>query len=85
MTKRLVDRIPFVKIATVLAVSVGISLGLCGIGLTADNQPSNSKLVAHTLHLALSVGFIAFWVSALGLVVTLLLFILLAIAKDMRN
>jgi len=31
MSERLVDRIPFAKIITVLAVVFGISLGLCGV------------------------------------------------------
>jgi membrane protein implicated in regulation of membrane protease activity len=31
MSERLVDRIPFAKIVTVLAIVLGISLGLCGV------------------------------------------------------
>ena len=31
MSERLVDRIPFAKIVTVLAIVFGISLGLCGV------------------------------------------------------
>ena len=31
MTKPLVDRIPFAKIATFLAAAFGVSLGLCGV------------------------------------------------------
>jgi hypothetical protein len=31
MSERLVDRIPFAKIITVLAIVFGISLGLCGV------------------------------------------------------
>lgn len=31
MTKGLIDRIPFAKIATTLAVILGISFGLCGM------------------------------------------------------
>jgi hypothetical protein len=83
--KHLVDRIPFSKIATVLAVSLIISLGLCGVGLTADNQPSSARLLARILHLALSVGLIAFWVSLLGLTLLIILFIVLITFRDMGN
>jgi uncharacterized membrane protein len=31
MSERLVDRIPFAKIITVLAIVFGLSLGLCGV------------------------------------------------------
>ncbi|MFY9852610.1 MAG: hypothetical protein WAK26_01880 [Terracidiphilus sp.] len=31
MSERLIDRIPFAKIITVLAIVFGISLGLCGV------------------------------------------------------
>jgi uncharacterized membrane protein len=31
MSERLVDRIPFAKIITVLAIVFGVSLGLCGV------------------------------------------------------
>jgi hypothetical protein len=33
MRERLVDRIPFAKILVVLAVTFGVSLGLCGVTL----------------------------------------------------
>jgi hypothetical protein len=54
----LVDRIPFTKIATILAIIAGVSLGLCGVGMGA------------------------FWLSILGLMLTLVVWIIAAIVKS---
>lgn len=39
MSKPLVDRIPFAKIVTVLAIVFGIALGLCGLNLILALTP----------------------------------------------
>lgn len=77
------DRIPFKKIATVLAICVGVSLGLCGVGAAASGAMSN--MGRQTANLAIYIflipGGILFWASLLGLIVLFGLWVLLSIVK----
>jgi hypothetical protein len=70
MNDRLVDRIPFAKIVIVLAVAFGIGLGLCGVDLTFLNRfrGPDEEFGANTI--IGGIGFIAMVLSALGLVLT---------------
>jgi len=73
MTQRLVDRIPFKKIVTVLAVVCGVSFGLCGV--TPFLFSGSSRLVESFMVLEL----VAMGLSLAGLVLTLLVFVTLSI------
>jgi hypothetical protein len=74
MSERLVDRIPFVKIITVLAIVFGISLGLCGVTFLSSGRGSGGFLIGFgMLELA------AIVLSAAGLALTLVAFVTLSI------
>ena len=76
MNERLVDRIPFAKIITVLAIVFGISLGLCGVTFVlALSGGGKANLLAGFGILEL----IAIGVSLTGLLLTLLVFVTLSI------
>lgn len=82
MSKRLIDRIPFAKITTVLAIVFGISLGLCGIAVVTSsggNKGGSSLTVFWTLEL------VAIVVSLAGLLLTLLVFVVLSIFGAFRR
>jgi hypothetical protein len=78
-----VDRIPFKKIATVLAICVGVSLGLCGVGAAAAGAMSNMGRQAanFAIYIFLIPGGILFWASLLALIVLFGLWVVLAIVK----
>ena len=60
----LVDRIPFAKIVTVLAIIFGVSLGLCGVSAIVDSNLYRSvvDLILFLLVLACAVGLAATFV-----------------------
>jgi len=71
MSKRLVDRIPFKKIVTVLAIIGAISVGLCGF-----TAIFSSDSIVNFVGIP---GLVAFWVSIAGLLLTLLVYVTLSI------
>jgi thiol:disulfide interchange protein len=73
MSKSLIDRIPFAKIFTVLAIIAGVSLGLCAVtfGITSGGNSGGGFWIG--------LGLIAFWGSIAGLLVTLVVFVALSI------
>jgi sugar phosphate permease len=73
MSERMVDRINFAKIVTVLAIVFGISLGLCGVtaALSSTMRGGASVLVFFGI-----VELIAMACSAVGLVVTVIVWVL---------
>jgi hypothetical protein len=75
MSERLVDRIPFAKIFTVLAIVFGISLGLCGVtfAISSGGDRGGGFLIGLGI-----LELIAGAVSAAGLVLTLLLLVTLS-------
>ncbi len=80
MEKPLVDRIPFPKIVTVLAVAFGVGLGLCGLSaaLTIGGAQRNSFLVS----ILMSAGvleLIVIAVSGVGLVATTIAWVVLSV------
>jgi len=85
MKKYLSDRIPFARIMTVLAIALGISLGLCGVGIAASGPGNGSKLQDHLLHWTLYVGVWAFWLSAAGLILCLAFFVILRLWDEARG
>ncbi|MGA2048891.1 MAG: hypothetical protein ABSG96_14430 [Terracidiphilus sp.] len=74
MSERLVDRIPFAKIVAVLAITFGVSLGLCGLTFVLSSSAGSSGGIMGLGILEL----IAMALSAAGLVVTLIVWVLLA-------
>ena len=75
MSKPLVDRIPFPKIFTVLAIVLGISLGLCGLTTFVSLGAGNGRSLLMTLGI-LELGAIV--LSLVGLLVTVVAWIVLA-------
>jgi hypothetical protein len=73
----LVKRIPFAKIATVLALTFGIALGLCGVTVFVSSSIGSRRAESlGVLELA------AMILSAAGLVLTLILWVILAIVAS---
>lgn len=76
MSERLVDRIPFAKIVTVLAIVFGISLGLCGVTffLSTGGGGGGGFLIGLGM-----LELVALGVSMAGLLLMLLAFVTLSI------
>jgi len=78
-----VDRVPFAKIATILAISAGVSLGLCGIGF-AMSDGGNKPGMLSTLTLGIGeFGLIIFWISVLGLIITFVVWVIASIVHQL--
>ena len=80
MSERLVDRIPFAKIVTVLAVIFGIALGMCGLNLLLALSPLG-RLRAFDGGPFSVMGFIelgAMLLSAVGMMVTVVAWVVMA-------
>jgi len=73
MSERLVDRIPFAKIVAVLAVTFGVSLGLCGLTFVLSSGGGSGGIFVGLGLLEL----ISMALSAAGLLVTLFAWVLL--------
>jgi membrane protein implicated in regulation of membrane protease activity len=76
MSERLVDRIPFAKIVTVLAIVFGISLGLCGVTFIFSSGGGSGSGFFIGLGM---LELVALGVSMAGLLLTLLVFVTLSI------
>jgi len=83
MKTALVDRIPFTKIVTVLAICAGVAVGLCGVGLAIGfgTKFSGSGTGGLAMNLFLIPVGVLFWGSLLGLVLVFFLWVVLAIVK----
>ena len=79
MNKPLVDRIPFAKILVALAVAFGLGLGLCGLDFVLLLRASQT----HTRGFAVApvgvMSLIVLSLSAIGMVVTVIVWVVLAI------
>ena len=84
MKKLLSDRIPFTKVVTLLTISLAISLGLCGVGIVASSSGNMTGLRGSILDWTFEAGVVAFWLSVLGLIVSLVLFLLLRRRDEAR-
>jgi len=71
MSKPLVDRFPFAKTVTVLAIGFGIGLGLCGLSAVL---PSSGEEF-HTNWLSLP-SLLIMVLSFLGLIITLIIWVI---------
>jgi hypothetical protein len=82
MSKPLVDRIPFAKIVVALAVAFGLGLGLCGLDFFLLVRGGGT----HTQGFGVgAVGVLSLTVlslSAIGLVVTVILWVVLAVVAS---
>jgi len=77
MDEPLVDRVNFAKVITVLAVTFGISLGLCGLTAVLSSQTRGSGTVLIFIGI---LELIVIGLSALGLVVTVIVWVVASIA-----
>jgi len=75
MNKPLVDRIPFAKIVTVLAIVFGVSLGLCGLTFVVSSGGSNGGGFIWGLGW---LEFAAMAISATGMVLTVVVWVILS-------
>jgi hypothetical protein len=87
MKTPLVDRIPFTKIVTVLAICAGGAVGLCGVGFAIGlgTKFSGTGSGGLAMELFLIPGGVLFWGSLLGLVLVFVLWVVLAIAKAISD
>lgn len=87
MKTAFVDRIPFKKIATVLAICVGVSLGLCGVGAAIGGGMERFGSNAGNLVMSLLMipGGILFWASLLGLLLLFPVWLVLSIVKEIAK
>jgi len=76
MSERLVDRIPFAKIVTVLAIVFGVSLGLCGVTFFLSSAGNNASGIFVGLGI---LELTAIALSFAGLVLTLVMLVTLSI------
>ena len=81
MNKALVDRIPFTRMATVFAVSMILSVGMCAVGASVSDGGNKAGFVGGLFGLVMSLGLITFWLAALGLVLIVPTWIVLSITK----
>jgi hypothetical protein len=74
VSERLIDRIPFTKIVTVLAIVLAISLGLCGVtfSLSASMGADESFFIGLGI-----LELVVIVLSAAGLVLTLIVVVTL--------
>ena len=78
MSKPLVDRIPFAKIITVLAVAFGLGIGLCGLDFFLAWRGIGKNMQEFGVGPLDALSLIVMVVSALGLVVVTFLWVVLA-------
>jgi hypothetical protein len=78
MSEPLVDRIPFAKIITVLAIIFGVSLGLCGMTAfisSREGASGNYFVVFGIIELIAMAG------SAAGLILTTIVWVVLSMIR----
>ncbi len=84
MSKPLVDRIPFAKIVTVLAIVFGVAIGMCGLNLLIavplGHVPQSASAVIVALMFIEAGGML---LSALGLFAVGALWLILKIAAGL--
>jgi hypothetical protein len=82
MSVPLVDRINFAKIVTVLAVVFGISFGLCGLAFLVSSGSSSAAGFLMSMGM---VELAVMGVSAAGLVLTVIVWVALAVITSFRE
>jgi hypothetical protein len=81
-SKPLVDRIPFAKIVTMLAVVFGISLGMCGLMGVFSARLGSAQEVAVVFGVLGAGGIL---ISVVGLVATIALWVVLSVVRSLRR
>ena len=85
MKDRLVDRIPFAKFVIVLAVAFGIGLGLCGVDIAfLDRLRGRGNEFGPNTFVG-GIGFIAMVLSALGFVLTCVVWAVVGVVGAFRD
>lgn len=79
MTEPLAQRIPFAKIVIILACTFGLGIGLCGITAFAAGAMHGSRSTQNLLAILGIIDAGLILLSALGLVVTVLLWIIFSL------
>ena len=82
-SERLASRFPFTKIIVVLASAFGIALGLCG--LTALGSFSGHSAIANVLAPLAFIELGVILLSAAGLVLTVVVWVVLSIIDSLRR
>ena len=86
MGRPLIDRIPFSRIFTILAVIFGVALGLCGLNtlitVPLSHVPQSASVVIVGL-IFIEAG--AMLLSGLGMALTALLWLVLAVARSLAR
>jgi len=82
MTKPLVNRIPFAKIVIGLVIVFILSLGLCGVSVVVALQPGMPHRWARLVNQAAGLDMVVLVLSAFGLVVTVIAWVVLAIVRS---
>jgi cytochrome bd-type quinol oxidase subunit 2 len=87
LSQPLVNRIPFAKIVTVLAIVFGVALGTCGVtfvvGLATDG--SANRALSSVVGVLAPVELIVLALSAIGLVFTLAAWVILTITANVTR
>lgn len=78
MGEPLVDRVNFARIVTVLAIVFGISIGMCGLTAVFSSRLGGAESIAVALGF---IELIAMGLSALGLVLTVVVWVIASIFK----
>jgi hypothetical protein len=78
MSKPLVDRIPFTKIIVALTAAFGIGLGLCGLDFFLLLRASQTHTQGFGVGSIGVLSLVVLSLSAIGLVVTTILWVVLA-------
>ena len=78
MSKPIVDRIPFAKIVTVLAVAFGLGVGLCGLDFLLASHGIGKSHEEFGVGPLDGVSLATMFLSAIGLVIATILWVVLA-------
>jgi len=87
MSTPLVDRVPFAKIVTVLAIAFGVSLGLCGLNqvLVSGGAGERSTVGDQLLTIGAILEFVVMALSSVGLVLTCIAWVVLSAIGAFRQ
>jgi hypothetical protein len=81
MQRPLAERIPFVKIVVVLAVTMAIGIGLCGVGLAGSVQPRSHGHAQAIYGWMLVGGTVGFWGAVLLMPVVFVVWLIVKVAS----
>jgi hypothetical protein len=73
------------KIATITAIALGISLGLCGIGMSVGNRFDAGSWRDQLFMRMIQAGVILFWLSILGLILTSVVWVVASIIQSLTR